>query len=192
MTERNQLGGPLRRHHSGDLRDGQHIALLDGVFPDRFERLPGHRDDPSGAGEALGDLLGGHVDHSGLSGSVDVTQVAHGRSSANSRSREEPMSCGLTLPLARSFASSTARTASAARRAPSSSPAAARSRTRPWRTLVRASSTSLKNPRALALPNARPRRKRSASPARRTLSISLARAWASAIARALRSAPGAP
>ena len=75
MTERDQVGGPLRRHDAREARDGQDVALRERAGGDPGERLRPHGNLAAGDGLATGDVLGGDVDHARRARGIDVGQI---------------------------------------------------------------------------------------------------------------------
>ena len=65
VAERDEIGGALRRHDTGDARHGEHIALGNGLIADGGKRGSIDGDMPLGHGFAPGCRLGRDIDHAG-------------------------------------------------------------------------------------------------------------------------------
>lgn len=77
MAQRDELGGFLRSHDTGDLSDAEDVALLHTSGLHKLEALAGHAYAPLGHGAAGRDVLRPYVDHERVAVLVDVSKAHH-------------------------------------------------------------------------------------------------------------------
>ncbi len=75
MAQRHQIAGTLGPHDGCDARDPQHVPLLCSPCQNQRHRGRLHPDGAGGNGNAVRVALGGHVDHMGLAGGVEVGKL---------------------------------------------------------------------------------------------------------------------
>ncbi|MNV66998.1 hypothetical protein D3C71_1597800 [compost metagenome] len=78
MAEGDQVGRALGRHDRGHPGDAEHVALLGGAVAHQREGVRQHGDGAGGHRHAMGAGLVADIDHMGLSGGVEVGELAHG------------------------------------------------------------------------------------------------------------------
>ena len=79
MTERDEIGGPLRRHDSGDSRGREDVALGRVAVANCFERAAGHGDASARHRATLCRGLGADIDHMRGAGFVEMSRFGcHG------------------------------------------------------------------------------------------------------------------
>jgi len=72
VTERDQLGGPLRRQRSRDFAHGQHVAFRDGLLGHLPERLRRHPNRPGGDRQPVHHRLVADIHHPCAPGLIHV------------------------------------------------------------------------------------------------------------------------
>ena len=79
MTQWNEIVRSLGRHDSGDARSCEHVPFLRVAFKHRIECMSCHVHAALGNGYALGWPLCRHIDHSGIAGSSNVSELGRER-----------------------------------------------------------------------------------------------------------------
>src|SRR5689334_21430302 len=117
MAEGDELGGPLGRHHASNPSDAKHVDLGQLMPPDCVERRCLHPNRPGRLRNPVRLFLRRDVDHSRLTGGINMGELAHESMGEISRRRAAVTSSGFALFSANSLARSTASIAIVAPRA---------------------------------------------------------------------------
>jgi len=75
VAERDELRRFLGRHDSGDLGDGENVALGQSLLFEKSQRVRGHPDPRAGPSRAPGGLFSSDVDHARFARGVDVGET---------------------------------------------------------------------------------------------------------------------
>ena len=85
MAQGDEVGGAFGTHDPGELCHPQDVALCEAARADPRQSFRRHHHPALGRGGTLGDVLAADVDHDGIAGGVEVSEVAHAASARRRR-----------------------------------------------------------------------------------------------------------